>query len=331
MAETKPKAEEQQQEGEKDQDEPEPVVAPCGPDAKIHERIIAILAELPAIGKTTRNKQQDFMYRSHDDVLNALNPLMAKHGVFAVPTVLERVTDQRTTAQGKVLYEVNLHVQYEWFGPGGDSVKGSTWGEGTDSGDKSTNKAMTMAFKNMVAQTFAVSTAESYDTDGNTDEETTGRSSSGNRPPAQQRQQSARRDEQTGRVMLPKGWDEWQKRMTALGVPERDQVIWMRQANEHVATDAQFEHAKKLLVTLTDVDGVAFKENPRAIIQDAIEKVYGASIVGPEWRIGPTEDSFPLFEDWQQAQDGRARERADPPPATEPPPPAAPVDDDIPF
>lgn len=143
----------------------------------IYQRIVAILEELPAIGKDQRNEQQGFMFRGHDDILNALNPLLAKHGVFVVPDVLERITDQRATARGGVMYEVNLHVGFVFYGADGDSFQASTWGEGTDSGDKATNKAMTMAFKNVLNQTFAISSAEFKDSDSTVDEETTGRES----------------------------------------------------------------------------------------------------------------------------------------------------------
>jgi hypothetical protein len=143
------------------------------PDARtIHERMVAILAELPAIGKDAKNTQQNFMYRSHDAVLNALNPLLAKHGVFVVPDVVRRETATRQTKSGTTMYEVNLQVGYTFYGLTGDSIKASAWGEGTDSGDKSTNKAMTMAFKNVIAQAFAVSTADTVDSDSESPEET---------------------------------------------------------------------------------------------------------------------------------------------------------------
>ena len=143
-----------------------------GTERSVHQRLVAILAELPAIGKTTLNPQQKFMYRSHDDVLNALNPLLAKHGVYVVPDVIDRVTAQRETARGSVMYEVNLHVRYTFLGVEGDWVTASAWGEGTDMGDKATNKAMTMAFKAVLGQVFAVSTEETVDADGGTPEET---------------------------------------------------------------------------------------------------------------------------------------------------------------
>lgn len=138
----------------------------------IHERMIAVLAALPAIGKDQRNEQQKFMYRGHDDVMNALNPLLAEHGIFAVPTVRERVATERQTSRGSTMYEINLLVHYRFYGMKGDYVEASSWGEGTDMGDKSTNKAMTMAFKNVLAQAFAISTAELSDADGASPEET---------------------------------------------------------------------------------------------------------------------------------------------------------------
>lgn len=132
----------------------------------IHQRMASILAELPAIGKDQVNKQQGFKFRGYDDVLNALNPLLAKHGVFFVPRVLERVASTRTTKSGGLLYEVSLHVEYRFYGPWGDSVAASAWGEGTDSGDKSTAKALTGALKYVLFQVFAISTEEASAADG---------------------------------------------------------------------------------------------------------------------------------------------------------------------
>ena len=145
------------------------------PTATVYERMSRILAELPPIGKDQKNAQQGFMFRGHDDVLNALNPLLAKHGVFILPSVLERISEQRTTAKGGVMFEVNLRVEFTFYGAAGDWVAASTWGEGTDMGDKSTNKAMTMAFKNVMNQAFAISSKEPADADAETPEHSSGR------------------------------------------------------------------------------------------------------------------------------------------------------------
>lgn len=145
------------------------------PTRLIFERISQIMGELPAIGKNQRNKQQDFNFRGVDDVLNALNPLLAKYSVFFAPECLERIAAQRTTRSGTVMYEVNLHVQYTFWTDDGSHFTTSAWGEGTDMGDKATNKAMTLAEKNVLCQVFAINTEDNADPDSGTPEETTSR------------------------------------------------------------------------------------------------------------------------------------------------------------
>lgn len=140
--------------------------------AQIHELMGKVLAELPAIGKNQRNEAQRFMYRGYDDVLNALNPLLAKHGVFYVPEPLERIGEERTTAKGGSMYVTHLHVRYTFYAPDGSSVSASGWGEGADTGDKATSKAMTMALKYVLFATFAISTEDQADPDGQTQEPT---------------------------------------------------------------------------------------------------------------------------------------------------------------
>jgi ERF superfamily len=131
----------------------------------IFPAMIAILAELPAIGKNQRNQQQGFNFRGIDDVQKELTPLMGKHGVFLVPEVLERVESVRTTRQGTNLYVVSLHVRYTFYAADGSSVTASAWGEGTDSGDKATPKAMTGALKYVLFQAFNIATEESSRSD----------------------------------------------------------------------------------------------------------------------------------------------------------------------
>lgn len=148
----------------------------------IHQRLALILGELPPLGKDKKNEQQRFMFRSFDSMLNALNPLMAKHGVLVVPAVLERVTELRKTKSGSTMYEVNLHVQFTFYGEGGDSVVCSTWGEGTDLGDKATSKAHTMALKTALNQVLAISSEEFNDPDGGSAEESSRSAAGGTAP-----------------------------------------------------------------------------------------------------------------------------------------------------
>src|SRR5690242_6648626 len=107
-----------------------PEAAWLDPDGKpysIHVLMGLILAELPAIGRNRENKEQGFKFRGIDDVKDALNPLLAKYGVFYMPDTIERIARDRTTRNGGTMYEVDLHIQYTFYGPAGDSVRGSAW------------------------------------------------------------------------------------------------------------------------------------------------------------------------------------------------------------
>jgi hypothetical protein len=58
-------------------------------EGKIFGLIGQAMREIGAIGKDSKNAQQGFMYRGIDAVMNALNPVMAKLGLFLCPEVLE--------------------------------------------------------------------------------------------------------------------------------------------------------------------------------------------------------------------------------------------------
>lgn len=163
---------------------PAPVV-PTG--RSIYRRLVDVLEELPSIGKNQRNEQQGFNFRGIDAVLNELNPLLSKHGVFFVPTVLERIASHRETRSGGTLWVVNLHVRYTFYGIEGDWIIADGWGEGTDSGDKATQKAMTGAMKYVLFQVFAIATDAADDADRTTPEE-----SGPARPPVPSREEVAR-------------------------------------------------------------------------------------------------------------------------------------------
>lgn len=142
---------------------------PSQPAAAIYELMGKVLAECPAIGKNQRNQAQSFSFRGIDDILDALNPILARHGVFYLPEVLELRHEVRVTGQSKSQWVVFAHVRWRFFAPDGSFVEGSMWGEGADSGDKACSKAMTMSAKSMLAQAFAISCNEE-DPDGSGEE-----------------------------------------------------------------------------------------------------------------------------------------------------------------
>lgn len=136
----------------------------------IYQAITGIISEVGAIGKEKKNQQQGFMYRGIDDVLNALQPLFAKHKIFIVPEVLEQIREDRQTARGGNLIYSICKVKYTFYAEDGSFVSATVIGEGMDSGDKATNKAMSVAMKYACFQVFCIPTEEMKDPDSESPE-----------------------------------------------------------------------------------------------------------------------------------------------------------------
>ena len=117
-----------------------------------------------AIGKESKNAQQGFMYRGIDAVYNALNPVMAELGLFICPEIIEQRREERTTKGGTVLTYSILTMKYTVYAPDGSNVSCTVVGEGMDSGDKASNKAMSVAMKYAMFQLFFIPT-EAVDPD----------------------------------------------------------------------------------------------------------------------------------------------------------------------
>lgn len=137
----------------------------------IYESITKIMEEVPAIGKDKVNKQQGFKFRGIDDVMNALQPLLAKNKVFIVPEILEQKREERTTSKGGNLIYSICKIKYKFYAEDGSNIEAITIGEGMDSGDKATNKAMAIAMKYALFQVFCIPTEEMKDPNGETPDE----------------------------------------------------------------------------------------------------------------------------------------------------------------
>lgn len=141
----------------------------------IYTRIAAISKEIPAIAKLKEHKQGPsgavlFNFRGIDDVYNAIQPILAKHEVFTITTVLSDRTEERTARTGGALIYRILTVKHTYYTIDGSSVETIVIGEGMDSGDKAANKAMAIAHKYSILQTFCVPTQDMPDPDADSHE-----------------------------------------------------------------------------------------------------------------------------------------------------------------
>lgn len=133
--------------------------------ANIFEAMAAIMVDIDAVGKNQKNQSQGFKFRGIDDVYNAVHPILAKHGVFTVPTVLSERTEERQTQRGGNLIYRILTMKYTFFASDGSNFETTVIGEGMDSGDKAANKAMAVAHKYALLQALCIPTEDMVDPD----------------------------------------------------------------------------------------------------------------------------------------------------------------------
>lgn len=138
----------------------------------IYERLARILKGVKAIEKTKKNKDQLFSFRSIDDILNDLHKLFADNEVFIVPETIEYQVNPRTTKSGSILYFTHAKIKFSYTTVDGSSVSTVNIGEAMDSGDKSMNKAQSVALKYSLLQMFLIPTNDNKDPDATTPPET---------------------------------------------------------------------------------------------------------------------------------------------------------------
>ena len=139
----------------------------------VFSAIAAVMSDVSkeGIGKDRRNDTQGYKFRGIDDVYNALAPVLAKHDLCIVPSVLSREVVERKNHKGNALFYVTCQVEFTLIcANDGSSIKAVTYGEAMDSGDKATNKAMSAAYKYMAMQTFCIPTEGDNDADQTTHE-----------------------------------------------------------------------------------------------------------------------------------------------------------------
>ena len=123
------------------------------------------------IAKSSENTQQNYKFRGIDQVYQALSPVLAEHKLCILPRVTDRNVVERATRSGGTLFYTTLTVEFDFV----SAVDGSKHtvcmvGEAMDSGDKSSNKAMSAAYKYACIQTFCIPTEGDNDADATTHE-----------------------------------------------------------------------------------------------------------------------------------------------------------------
>jgi hypothetical protein len=134
----------------------------------VYAAIHAVAADLATVGiaKNRTNVADDYKYRSIDDVLRSLAPLLAKHRLCILPRVFERIErDRAIEGEGPRIY-VTLGVAFTLTSvDDGTSHIVEAYGEALDASDKASAKAMSAAYKSAVVQTFCIPVCGGDDAD----------------------------------------------------------------------------------------------------------------------------------------------------------------------
>jgi hypothetical protein len=137
-------------------------------EGRIYQAVSEAMKDIEPIAKSRKNAQQNFRYRGIDDVMNELQPILVKHGIFIVPEVLEQAREERVSKTGgNLIYSVQK-TAFHFIANDGSKITAVVVGEGMDSGDKASNKALSVAFKYACLQIFCIPTEDAKDPDGET-------------------------------------------------------------------------------------------------------------------------------------------------------------------
>lgn len=134
----------------------------------VYAAIHAVAADLATIGiaKDRTNIADDYKYRSIDDILGSLAPLLSKHRLCILPRVLERIERDREIEEDGLCVHVILRVGFTLTCvDDGTSHIVEAYGEALDVNDKATAKAMSAAYKSAVVQTFCIPVCGADDAD----------------------------------------------------------------------------------------------------------------------------------------------------------------------
>lgn len=116
------------------------------------------------IAKNRKNESQGFKFRGIDDVMNRMAQHLVEANLVIVPRVVSRDVQERVNSRGNPLFYVTVQVDFQIFSTiDGSHLVCSVPGEAMDSGDKATNKALSIAYKYMAFQLFAIPIDEDPD------------------------------------------------------------------------------------------------------------------------------------------------------------------------
>jgi hypothetical protein len=124
---------------------------------KIFAAVNAVMKEIGPIAKDRKNTQQGYSFRGVDDLMNAISPVLSKYGIFPTCTEIESILDENITSKnGGAGYRQIRRFNFRFFSADGSFVDTLADGEAIDYGDKGSNKAQSVAYREAMFKMFVI-------------------------------------------------------------------------------------------------------------------------------------------------------------------------------
>jgi hypothetical protein len=115
----------------------------------VHIAWARVMADVQSIAKADHRNDTGgrYSFRGVDRVVNAVGPAVRRHGVLVLPTrILSIDYREARTAKGNTMQDCTVTVQWTVMGPAGDALPPlESAGQATDTQDKATSKAISVA------------------------------------------------------------------------------------------------------------------------------------------------------------------------------------------
>lgn len=211
----------------------------------IYSKILSIMKEVEAIGKTRKNVSQGYQFRGIDEVMNELHEKFSMHGVFILTDIVDQRHEERATKSGGLsIYRINTY-KFTFMAEDGSFVTSTQIGEGMDSGDKASNKAAAVALKYALMFMFLIPTDEPKDPENDSHDLKAEKPIAETSQPVQQATKPAKQ-ESSAQVELKPGTKLW-----------GTVIKWVK---DEGITEDQWPEIKSKNYKMTDEDESAFKK-----------------------------------------------------------------------
>lgn len=147
----------------------------------IYQKLAAITADLQTVAKNLTvevSKTKTYKAVSERDIIDAVKPLEAKHGVYSYPVSRETLESERLESESydgktKTTFFTRIKTVYRFVNTEDpqDFIETVVFSVGLDSGDKGDGKAMTYGDKYALMKAYKISTGDDPDQSASVDTE----------------------------------------------------------------------------------------------------------------------------------------------------------------